>query len=222
MGDHDPLNRRSQTSYVFDRTGVAMSAIALVFFVIVGGALYFLPTIAARGGDRVGPVFVLNLFLGWTLIGWVAAFAIAASSKDVRKSKTCPACAEAVLAEAQVCRYCGHAFVPTTPTIEPTILPKVDEIAYGHEMNRVAKPVRIVEQAPKVAVFLAVFALATWGVIRLYGQQPTEAPPQAQGERVAAPKPASYIVVPEPDPTAQGELLYRWATANAPLVPLGR
>ena len=50
-----------------------MSVVALIFFLVVGGALYFLPTIVARNGDRAGLVFVLNLFLGWTLIGWVAA-----------------------------------------------------------------------------------------------------------------------------------------------------
>ena len=34
---------------------------------------YFLPTIVAfaRRKDNAGGVFVLNSFLGWTLIGWV-------------------------------------------------------------------------------------------------------------------------------------------------------
>lgn len=36
--------------------------------------LYFLPTIIAAAREHAqGPVFALNLFLGWTLIGWVAA-----------------------------------------------------------------------------------------------------------------------------------------------------
>jgi len=69
------------------------------------------------------------------------------------------------------------------------------------------------------AVFLAVICLAIWGGFRLAHPQP-EAPPQAPDERQDVPNRASYIVVPEPDPAAQGELLYRWATANAPLVPL--
>ena len=36
------------------------------------GILYFLPSIIAPS-YKLAPVFVLNLFLGWTLVGWVAA-----------------------------------------------------------------------------------------------------------------------------------------------------
>jgi Superinfection immunity protein len=41
--------------------------------ILVG--LYFLPTLIANGRhlpERAG-IFLLNLFLGWTLIGWVIA-----------------------------------------------------------------------------------------------------------------------------------------------------
>jgi len=36
---------------------------------------YFLPTIlaAARRKRDLGAIFVLNLFLGWTFIGWIVA-----------------------------------------------------------------------------------------------------------------------------------------------------
>lgn len=34
-------------------------------------ALYFLPTLCAKK-DK-GSIFILNLFLGWTFIGWVVA-----------------------------------------------------------------------------------------------------------------------------------------------------
>ena len=39
-------------------------------------ALYFVPTViaACRGHHNQGAIFALNLLLGWTLIGWVAAF----------------------------------------------------------------------------------------------------------------------------------------------------
>lgn len=44
---------------------------------------YFLPTIIALiwGCDRTGSVFIMNLFLGWTFIGWVWAFIWAVSPK---------------------------------------------------------------------------------------------------------------------------------------------
>ena len=43
----------------------------LVLMLLV--TLYFLPTIIAFGSYRAGAIFALNLFLGWTLLGWVGA-----------------------------------------------------------------------------------------------------------------------------------------------------
>jgi hypothetical protein len=39
------------------------------------GCLYFLPTLlaAVQRKTNAGAIFALNLFLGWTLIGWVIA-----------------------------------------------------------------------------------------------------------------------------------------------------
>jgi hypothetical protein len=53
---------------------------------IVGVALYLIPTIIAivRKVPNVGSVIVINLFLGWTLIGWVVALAMAATSTQPR------------------------------------------------------------------------------------------------------------------------------------------
>jgi hypothetical protein len=44
--------------------------------------LYFLPAVIAmtRGHTSAGGIFIINLFLGWTLLGWVCALAWAASS----------------------------------------------------------------------------------------------------------------------------------------------
>ena len=48
---------------------------ALLFLGILFLALYFLPaTIAsARGHHNRLAIWVLNLFLGWTALGWIAA-----------------------------------------------------------------------------------------------------------------------------------------------------
>jgi hypothetical protein len=45
--------------------------------------LYFLPSIVAGSREHasVGGIFVVNLLLGWTLLGWVGALAWAASRK---------------------------------------------------------------------------------------------------------------------------------------------
>ena len=50
-----------------------MDPIVIVY--IVGIAAYFLPGIVSscRRCKRLGGIWILNLFLGWTLIGWVGA-----------------------------------------------------------------------------------------------------------------------------------------------------
>lgn len=44
-------------------------------------ALYFAPTLMARKGRRAS-VFVINAFLGFTLIGWVVALFMAIRSQE--------------------------------------------------------------------------------------------------------------------------------------------
>jgi hypothetical protein len=50
------------------------SLIGMIFF-ILSLALYFLPTIIAvlRKKRNALAIFLLNIFLGWTFIGWVVA-----------------------------------------------------------------------------------------------------------------------------------------------------
>lgn len=49
-------------------------------------ALYFAPTIIAisRKVPNAGSVMIINLFLGWSLIGWVVALAMAARTVPPR------------------------------------------------------------------------------------------------------------------------------------------
>lgn len=51
--------------------------------IVLGAALYFLPGIVAmtRKTENSGAVIVINVFLGWTLLGWVVALAMAAGGK---------------------------------------------------------------------------------------------------------------------------------------------
>jgi hypothetical protein len=94
--------------------------------------LYFFPTIVATSKEKQnsGAIFALNLLLGWTILGWVAAL-VWALSKDVgagnapiptklqtnvegaravSPQKKCPDCAELVLIDARKCRFCGYQF----------------------------------------------------------------------------------------------------------------
>ena len=51
-------------------------------FLVFGVGLYFLPTIIAalRHTHNATGILLLNLFLGWTIVGWVVAFLMAICS----------------------------------------------------------------------------------------------------------------------------------------------
>ena len=50
---------------------------------IIAVILYFLPTIVAdMRGRPSGSIFIINIFFGWTFIGWVIALAMAMSSSQ--------------------------------------------------------------------------------------------------------------------------------------------
>jgi hypothetical protein len=58
----------------------------LTIFILL---FYFVPVIvgAIRKVPNVGSVFVINLFLGWTFIGWVVALAMAARTAPAAEGK---------------------------------------------------------------------------------------------------------------------------------------
>ncbi len=53
-----------------------------LLILIVGGAIYFTPTIVAavRRSSRLGVVLAVNLLLGWTVAGWIVALVLAIQS----------------------------------------------------------------------------------------------------------------------------------------------
>jgi RsiW-degrading membrane proteinase PrsW (M82 family) len=55
-----------------------MDEALIIFFILFGLVMYFLPFIVAkaRNSNRSGQVFVINFFLGWTFVGWVIALVI--------------------------------------------------------------------------------------------------------------------------------------------------
>ena len=112
----------------------------IVLGIVLG--LYFLPTIIAsqRGVTNLGSIAVINLFLGWTLVGWVVALAM--SFKDVpardapvtastnasstgsaeaaaRRTggstyRNCPNCGRSMDRGATACPHCGAESNPWT------------------------------------------------------------------------------------------------------------
>lgn len=52
-----------------------LTVVLFLFFVACSITIYFLPTIICcyRNHRQSVPIFILNMFLGWSLIGWVIA-----------------------------------------------------------------------------------------------------------------------------------------------------
>ena len=54
-------------------------------FIIIGIAAYFIPGIigSIRRVPNTGSVWVVNIFLGWTIVGWIIALAMAVRSQTM-------------------------------------------------------------------------------------------------------------------------------------------
>jgi uncharacterized membrane protein YqaE (UPF0057 family) len=60
--------------------------IFVIFMVLMALFAYFLPTVVAeaRGHQNSGMIFLANLLLGWTILGWIGALVWAATAVQPR------------------------------------------------------------------------------------------------------------------------------------------
>jgi hypothetical protein len=114
----------------------AVAAVAAFLFFPAAIAFYFAPAWVAqsRGHRNRMAILVLNLLLGWSVLGWVVALVWAFLSQQAvavvpapappdaavpwpsaahrrvseERRRPCPHCAESILAAAVVCRFCGR------------------------------------------------------------------------------------------------------------------
>jgi predicted RNA-binding Zn-ribbon protein involved in translation (DUF1610 family) len=100
------------------KDGMDNAAGLLAGFVVLALSLgiYFIPTLVAfeRFHRNRGAIFVLNLFLGWTLVGWVATLVWACMNPvsvmaplQTEDRAPCPHCGEQIIVMARLCRFCG-------------------------------------------------------------------------------------------------------------------
>ena len=88
--------------------------------ILIGGVIYFIPAINAQSRKHasVGAIFLLNLLLGWTVLGWLIALFWSATGNTRAAEASpathvkCPDCRELVLHDAKVCKHCGCKLIP--------------------------------------------------------------------------------------------------------------
>lgn len=88
--------------------------IILIFLFLLASYLSSSINAWSRGHKDRKAVLALNLFLGWTAIGWIGSLIWSFTGPNLKKerlkesytSKTCPHCAELVKIDARVCRFC--------------------------------------------------------------------------------------------------------------------
>jgi hypothetical protein len=101
------------------------SAFVLLVLLAIALLLYFVPWIVAsnRNHPNKTAIVVLNIFTGWTFIGWIIALVWACTRPSSALSteptateaiqhippaqRSCPECAEQILAAARKCKHCG-------------------------------------------------------------------------------------------------------------------
>lgn len=75
--------------------------------------LYFLPSILAHNKAKFLPIFLVNFFLGWTVIGWFACLVWALAEPEraayvVAAPRYCCSCGAPT--PAAHCPHCGRAW----------------------------------------------------------------------------------------------------------------
>jgi FtsH-binding integral membrane protein len=103
-----------------DQTGGAPVTGAFLLLVLLCLAVYFFPAIKAYQEKKPNrqAILVLNIFLGWTLIGWVVALVWAYTNSEHKvmvnantgiSSVLCSSCGKYSQAGSQFCATCGVA-----------------------------------------------------------------------------------------------------------------
>lgn len=76
--------------------------------------LYFLPVFLARKKRQFLSILLLDIFLGWTVLGWIGAliWAISDQPTEAPTATLCSNCGRSVPPLSQFCSGCGHSLSP--------------------------------------------------------------------------------------------------------------
>ena len=102
-----------------------LSIVQAILLLAGGLIVYFIPNWVAnaRKHHNANAIFVTNLFLGWTFIGWVAALIWSFTEVKAKtpeniesqlETKECPFCAETIKAQAKVVQVLRQRFTRRT------------------------------------------------------------------------------------------------------------
>jgi hypothetical protein len=77
-------NQDAKAAAAAGATILGMGVLMFVAVAVAGFLFYFLPSFIAmmRGHANLGPIIIVNFFLGWILVGWVVALAWAFSAQE--------------------------------------------------------------------------------------------------------------------------------------------
>ncbi|MBL4802640.1 MAG: superinfection immunity protein [Emcibacter sp.] len=69
------MSKKYKTEFKVKKEKTMDSKILMLLVAMVGFTIYFIPTIVAaiRNHPNVVAISLLNIFLGWTFLGWVGA-----------------------------------------------------------------------------------------------------------------------------------------------------
>ncbi|MFZ0635798.1 MAG: superinfection immunity protein [Candidatus Acidiferrales bacterium] len=80
-------------------------------FLFLACLMYFLPAIVGRNKRDAGLIFLVNLFFGWTVVGWIVAliWACTTDARVVPVYATGPACycSRCGMPQMYGARFCG-------------------------------------------------------------------------------------------------------------------
>ena len=87
-----------------------------MLFLFLSVLMYFLPTLIARDKPDLMAIFLLNLLLGWTVIGWFVALIWASAAErytpvrvgPVSSGRFCSRCGALSPYGAHFCSACGR------------------------------------------------------------------------------------------------------------------